>query len=141
LASAEVIVGGSPVMSPREQALRFGEAWERLPHRPRHSVRLVIATLEGAAHEFVLGAHPPTLAVPDIHLIHDLWIDFKNELPSASVRHRDVVTLAVRRLGRAVGEDERDSIVAEMARLKESESRQDESDGAAAESTATCQLR
>ena len=34
LYSAEIIVGPSAAVSSREQALRFGEAWERLPQKP-----------------------------------------------------------------------------------------------------------
>ena len=34
---------------------------------------------EGRVHEFVLGAHPPTLAPSDINLIHELWVGFKDE--------------------------------------------------------------
>ncbi len=126
LVSAEIIVGGSPVMPPREQALRFGEAWERLPHEPHHEVCLRVAEPGGASHEFTLGAHPPKLASGDVHLIHDLWIGFKGELPRLSVRHRDVVTLAVRRLERELGGRERAAILAEMKHLKESERPEDE---------------
>lgn len=121
LVSAQIIVGGSPVMSPREQALRFGEAWERLPHKPRHQVLLLVAESATTHHEFTLGAHPPTLDPRDVNLIHDLWIGFKNELPHMSVRHRDIVTLAVQRLEKELSGAERDAILAQMASLKRSE--------------------
>jgi hypothetical protein len=125
LYSAEIILGHSAVMTPGQQALRFGEAWERLPHKPRHQVRLRILGAPGDDHEFLLGAHPPKLTSRDIHLIHDLWIGFKDKLPGASVRHRDVVSLAVRRLERELGGKKRGVILKEMASLKESERPED----------------
>jgi hypothetical protein len=121
LVSEEIIVGRSAVLSPAQQALRFGEAWERLAHKPRHQVRLRVLEEDGIVREFMLGAHPPKLTSNDIGLIHSLWIGFKNDLPTASVRHRDVVTLAVRRLERELSGDDRDAILSEMAAIKTDE--------------------
>jgi hypothetical protein len=118
LFSAEIVVGASPVMSPKEQALRFGEAWERLAHRPRHMVRLRILGPAERIHEFTLGAHAPRLTSRDIQLIHELWVKVKDELPRAGVRHRDVVTLAIRRLERELGGMHREAILVEMQHLK-----------------------
>jgi amino acid transporter len=125
LVCAEIIMGRSMVISPREQALRLGEAWEALPHRPRHQVRLRVIESEGRVHEFVLGAHPPTLTTRDINLIHDLWFGFKDNLPEASVRHRDVVALALRRLEREMQGKAHASVVKEMAELKSAERPED----------------
>jgi amino acid transporter len=125
LFSAEIIVGGSAVLTASEQALRFGEAWDKLPHKPRHQVQLRVLEPNGTIHEFVLGAHPPKLTTRDINLIHELWSGFKNELPAATVRHRDVVSLAVRRLEHELATQERDAILAEMAHLKANERPED----------------
>jgi hypothetical protein len=125
LYSAEIIVGHSAVMTPSQQALRFGEAWERLPHKPRHQVRMRILGAPGDDHDFLLGAHPPKLTTRDIHLIHDLWMGFKDKLPAAGVRHRDVVSLAVRRLEREIAGKKRDVILKEMTALKENEQPED----------------
>src|SRR6185436_1893838 len=38
LQSAEIIAGRSSVMSSADQARRFGEAWENLPHEPKHKL-------------------------------------------------------------------------------------------------------
>jgi hypothetical protein len=125
LYSAEIVVGGSAVISPREQALRFGGAWEKLPHKPRHQVQLRIIEPGGAIHEFMLGAHPPKLTTRDINMIHALWSGFKSEIPDASVRHRDVVTLAVQRLQQEMSTRERERILAQMAELKAKERPED----------------
>ena len=125
LYSAEIIVGASAVLTPQEQALRFGEAWEKLAHKPRHQVQLRILDSSGVMQEFVLGAHPPKLTTRDINVIHHIWTGFKNELPDASVRHRDIVSLAVQRLERELGTAERKQILAEMAELKSNERPED----------------
>jgi hypothetical protein len=125
LYSAEIIVGASAVLKPQEQALRFGEAWEKLAHKPRHQVQLRILDSNGVMQEFVLGAHPPKLTTRDINLIHHIWTRFKNELPEASVRHRDIVSLAVQRLERELASAERKRILTEMAEIKASERPED----------------
>ena len=125
LYSAEIILGGSAVLTPGDQALRFGEAWEKLLHKPRHQVQLRILDSGGTLHEFVLGAHPPKLTTRDINLIHELWSHFKNELPAASVRHRDIVSLAVRRLEEELATEQRAAILASMERLKTGERPED----------------
>jgi amino acid transporter len=121
LYSSEIVVGPAAVMRPREQALRYGEAWESLPHSPRHQVRLRIVDPSGKIREFVLGAHPPKLAEPDVHLIHELWLEVKEALPGESVRHRDIVTAAVQRLARELWEKKRADVLGEIAALKHAE--------------------
>jgi amino acid transporter len=121
LYSAEIIAGPSATMRPREQALRFGEAWEGLPHKPRHQVRLRIVDPTGKIRDFLLGAHPPKLAEADIQLIHELWLDVKESLPGAGVRHRDIVTAAVQRLSRELSHKERSKVLEEIAALKRAE--------------------
>jgi len=119
LVSDEIVLGRSAVMSPREQAARLGEAWESLPHKPRHRLRVQILGTEGEVDEFVLGAHPPELTEDDIARIHELWLGLKDELGTASLRHRDVVSLALHRLEfacKGVGA-EREAILAEALLL------------------------
>jgi hypothetical protein len=119
LVSAEIVVGSSAVMGVRQQALRFGEAWEQLPHKPRHQVQLRVFDAEGVEHTFSLGAHPPTLAKEDIGLIHQIWMEVKDELRNADLRHRDIVTLAVRRLRRDLDAKERAEILKEAQAIAE----------------------
>ncbi len=118
LYSAELIVGPSAAVSAREQALRFGEAWERLPQKPPHQVRLRIVEPRGKVREFLLGAHPPRLTEADIQLIHELWLAVKEQLPGETVRHRDIVSAAVQRLARDLSEKKRIEVLAEIAALK-----------------------
>jgi len=118
LYSAELIVGPSAAVSAREQALRFGEAWERLPQKPPHQVRLRIVEPRGKVREFLLGAHPPRLTEADVQLIHELWLAVKEQLPGETVRHRDIVSAAVQRLARDLSEKKRLEVLAEIAALK-----------------------
>jgi glucose/arabinose dehydrogenase len=59
LESVEVIAGRSAALKPREQARRFGQAWEKLPAKPQHQIRFVVIDPDGNMHEFPLGAHVP----------------------------------------------------------------------------------
>ncbi|HXY42463.1 MAG TPA: APC family permease [Vicinamibacteria bacterium] len=121
LYSDEIISGPSARLGAREQALRFGEAWEGLPHKPRHQVRLRIVEPSGKIREFLLGAHPPKLAEVDVHLIHELWLDLKQALPGESVRHRDIVTAAVQRLARELAGRQRTEVIDAVESLKRAE--------------------
>jgi nucleotide-binding universal stress UspA family protein len=118
---AEIIVGPAGAVSPREQALRFGETWERLPEKPPHQVRLRIAEPGGRVQEFLLGAHPPKLGEADVQLIHELWLDLKELLPGENLHHRDVVSAAVRRLASDLSARKRTEVMAEIAALKHAE--------------------
>jgi amino acid transporter len=119
LVSAEIVMGRSAVMSAREQALKLGEAWERLPHKPRHRVRLRIYEADGAFHDYLLGAHPPHLTEEDVQRVHELWLSLKDELKSATLRHRDVVSLALHRLEHDLETGHRQDILDEALRLVE----------------------
>ncbi len=119
LVSAEIVIGGSAVITVREQALRFGEAWEQLSHKPRHQVRLRIFDAGGAEHTFTLGAHPPKLTGEDIGLIHEMWVELKDALHNADLRHRDIVTLAARRLRRDLDSKTREEVLKEARAIAE----------------------
>jgi amino acid transporter len=121
LHAAEIILGRSAVMEPSAQALQIGEAWERLTHKPRHQVQLRVFESGGVAHDFVLGAHPPKLDERDVLRIHSLWLDVKAQLPNASVRHRDIVTVAVQRLATDLNGVNRMLLLAEIEAMKKAE--------------------
>jgi amino acid transporter len=57
LDSSYIIDGRSSVMDPAEQARRLGQAWERLPTKPRHTVCFRVIDPDGTMHDFYLGAH------------------------------------------------------------------------------------
>jgi amino acid transporter len=101
LDSFEIVAGRSSVMPPEEQARRVGDAWDRLPNRPRHEVLFRIAGA-GEMREFRLGTHAPELTNDDITLIHDLWLRMRQRPGNEGLHHRDVVTLALRKLGEEV---------------------------------------
>jgi amino acid transporter len=98
LDSAEIISGLSSVMTAGDQARRMGEAWERLPQKPRHQVLFRVVHPEGRFEDFTLGVHPPRFRDQDLQLIHRLWLDVTQEEALAHVHHRDVVALALDRL-------------------------------------------
>jgi hypothetical protein len=119
LVSAEVVMGRSAVMSAREQAMRLGAAWEALPHKPRHRVRLRIFEADGTHHDFLLGAHPPRLTQEDVQRVHELWLTLQDELRTSTLRHRDVVSLALQRLEHDLETGHRQEILDEVLRLVE----------------------
>jgi amino acid transporter len=119
LVSAEIVMGRSAVMTAREQALSLGESWEKLPHKPRHQVQLRIFDSSGKLHEFVLGAHPPTLLEEDIQQIHELWLGLKDNPKIAKLRHRDVVSLALQRLERDLEGSRRSDVLRQAQALAE----------------------
>src|SRR5256714_1163771 len=99
LESAEIIAGRSSVMSPEEQARKVGEAWEALPNKPQHQVCFRVVEPDGRVHDFYLGAHAPRLNEDDINLIHRLWLDITRERGGEDVHHKEIVTVALARLG------------------------------------------
>lgn len=70
-------------------------------------------------YEFVLGAHPPKLTDVDIQRIHELWLRLKNELKTADLRHRDVVSLALTRLEHDLTTNERAQVLRQALKLAE----------------------
>jgi amino acid transporter len=111
-----VIAGASSTISPQEQARRLGEAWERLPMRPRRQVRFRVITPDGKIQEFSLGAHAPPLTDADVNLIHQLWLDAARDT-EGELHHRDIVTVALGRLERELQGPDRGSVLSEFRRL------------------------
>jgi hypothetical protein len=118
LDSSEIIAGGSSVLSPQEQAKRLGEAWEALPHKPKHEVSFRIVEPDGKAIDFYLGAHAPHLAEADINVIHKLWLDITRAVEAGDVNHTEVVTVALARLERSLSGNQRASVLAQIRKLK-----------------------
>ena len=74
LRAREIVVGESAKMPAAEQARLLGEAWDRTPHPPDISTRLIVHG-PGGATAFLLGAHAPELSPDDVDRIHRLWVD------------------------------------------------------------------
>lgn len=123
LDASEIIAGRSSVMSPEEQAKRLGEAWEALPHKPRHQVCFRVVAPDGNTNNFYLGAHAPHLAEEDINVIHKLWLDVTHEKAGADAHHQEIVTIALARLEGALKGNERGSVLEQINSLMHQRSR------------------
>jgi hypothetical protein len=115
LKSARLVTGLSPNLTPAEQGRRVGVAWEELP-APRPSLSLeVVMPDPNESMYFNLGPHPPRLWPEDVDLTHGLWLDLIDRGAGDELRHRDVVSVALRRLKRELqteGEDVLRDVVA-----------------------------
>ena len=120
LNSAEVISGLSSVMTGEEQARHMGEAWERLPTKPRRLVTFRIIHPDGRDQEFSLGVHPPRLSNEDLYVIHDMWLDVTQTEGLTGIHHRDIVAAALDLLSKKLKSDERPEALQEFRRLPRS---------------------
>ena len=100
LDTGEIIVGASAKMSAQEQSRQFGRYWERLPRVSGRQVKFMVVGPGDAEHAFYLGAHAPTLTDDDIELIHKIWLAVSKFPAHRRIHHRDVVRVALERLGR-----------------------------------------
>jgi len=114
LQSTEIILGRSAVMSPEEQNLLLGQAWEQIANKPKQHVRCRIFDHGGKIHEVILGAHAPSLSEEDIERIHRLWLEITSEPGMENLHHRDVVNTALDRLERDLKGNERNLLLAQM---------------------------
>jgi amino acid transporter len=117
LDAAEIVAGRSSVISPEEQAKRLGEAWEALPHKPKHQVCFRVVEPDGNTHDFYLGAHAPHLAEDDIEVIHKLWLDVTHDKEAEDVHHKEIVTVALARLSEALRGNERRAVLQQVRKL------------------------
>ena len=98
LKAARLVTGVSPKMDWNELARLIGLAWEKLPE-PRHAFSLEVIS-DGQPSAYInLGPHPPRLWPEDIDRVHELWRKLSDRL-GAKLHHRDVVSVALRRLER-----------------------------------------
>ena len=98
LKASTIVMGQSAKIGEDEQAKIFGDVWEQLP-APRPQVSLQIVDRETGTSKFYnLGPHPPRLWPGDIDLLHDLWLRLSDLGGGHKVHHRDVVSVALKRL-------------------------------------------
>jgi amino acid transporter len=95
LHSSIIITGHSAVMTPEEQARRLGQAWERLPQKPKHQVCFRVIKPNGRMRDFYLGAHAPQMSEQEINQIHELWLEMTSEPGWEHLHHKDIVTIAL----------------------------------------------
>jgi hypothetical protein len=66
----------------------------------------------GKPRLYSLGPHPPRLWADDIHLVHRLWQELSNRPGIGSrLHHRDVVSVALRRLNEQLHSGERHDVL------------------------------
>jgi amino acid transporter len=114
LQSSEIILGRSAIITPEEQCLRLGQAWEEIPNKPKQPVRCRVVDSQGKMYEVVLGAHAPSLSEEDIDRIHRLWLNVTSEPGTDNLHHKDIVAAALSRLERDLNGDERDLVIAQL---------------------------
>jgi hypothetical protein len=80
-----------------EQARRLGEAWEKSgPHSRGLTLELIDRQMK--SHFFDIGPHPPRLWPIDIGRLHDMWLKLTRDKFGAELHHRDIVSVALKRL-------------------------------------------
>ena len=98
LQSSRIVMGLSPKLTPSEQGAQVGEYWEKLPEpRPSLSLEIVLENQKDVVF-FNLGPHPPRLWPEDIDLVHRLWLELSASGPGSKLHHRDVLSVALRRM-------------------------------------------
>jgi hypothetical protein len=98
LDSADIWAGRSSVMAAEEQAKMIGDAWERLPNKPKRQVCFHVVEPDNRVDDFDIGAHAPKLADEDVNIIHKLWLDVTNERGMDDLHHKEIVTAALAHL-------------------------------------------
>jgi len=114
LKSSRLVTGLSPNLTPAEQGRRVGAAWEALP-APRPSLSLeVVMPDPNESMYFNLGPHPPRLWPEDVDLAHGLWLELIDRGAGDELRHRDVVSVALRRLKRELQTPDGDDVLKDV---------------------------
>jgi nucleotide-binding universal stress UspA family protein len=114
LQSSLVVTGLSAKMTTEEQAKAFGNAWEQLPPpRPQISVQIVDPERNSKLY-FNLGPHPPRLWPEDVELLHSLWLELSARGPGHKLHHRDVVRVALQRMGTELHSDRADEVIRDI---------------------------
>jgi len=115
LESSRIVTTASPRMPSDEQARQVGHAWEQLP-APRPALTLeIVPPGRSEAQIFALGPHQPQLWPADIDLVHRLWQELSGR-PDVGCRlhHRDIVSVALRRLEQQLHSTEKSDVVADV---------------------------
>src|SRR6266542_3893760 len=118
LDSADIWAGRSSVMTAEEQAKRIGDAWERLPNKPKRQVCFHVVEPDHQVEDFDIGAHAPKLADEDVNLIHKLWLD--------DLHHKEIVTPALANLEQQMNSKGRQAILDRMRALIDKRSRKEQ---------------
>ena len=110
LESATIVSGSSSKTPILEQAREIGIAWERMPE-PRPQVTLEIFAPTGQEQIFYLGPHAPRLTAKEIDLLHKVWLESIDRLPSEEVHHHDIVHFALAEFERQIANGQADEAI------------------------------
>jgi amino acid transporter len=111
--ASRLVTGVSARMDSEELARRIGSAWEKLPE-PRHPFSLEIITPNRPSIFVNLGPHPPRLWPEDVDLVHEIWLELSENYGGSKLHHRDVVSIALRRMREQLNTDQRDDVVRDV---------------------------
>jgi hypothetical protein len=115
LQASTIVLGLSPKVPVTEEARLAGLAWERLSE-PKPQLTLEIYTPTGSEHVFYMGPHAPHLTAKEIDLLHNIWLQLSNELPSQEVHHHDIIHFALAELRRELADGKQAEV---LTRLKQ----------------------
>ena len=115
LQSSTIVLGRSAKWTIAEQARQIGLAWERLPD-PRPPFSLEIFQPGGTREFFLLGPHAPHLTDNEVKLVHQLWLQFSEEVAPEEIHHHDVVHFALDEVVKELAEGRKEEV---SARLKQ----------------------
>ena len=116
LECSTMVAGVSTKMSADRQALRVGDAWERIQDERKLKLRILkLISPNGAERIYELGAHRPTISPEDIELTHRLWLDLAHE--NEGLHHNEVISVALQRLAQDLTGQERADAIAQLERV------------------------
>ncbi|HLK50116.1 MAG TPA: APC family permease [Bryobacteraceae bacterium] len=116
LKSSRIVMGLSPKLTPAEQGAQVGRYWEQLPEpRPSLSLEIVLENQKDVMF-FNLGPHPPRLWPEDVDLVHRLWLELSARGPGSKLHHRDIVSVALRRMNAELQSDRASEVVNDVLR-------------------------
>ncbi|HET7107347.1 MAG TPA: APC family permease [Candidatus Acidoferrum sp.] len=113
LQSSTIVVGHSPKESTEEQALHFGDAWEKLGD-PKPQFNLEIHMANGDKVYKVLGPHAPNLTANEVNLLHRLWLRFSESAAPLELHHHDVVHFALEEVMKEVDEGQEEAVITRL---------------------------
>jgi amino acid transporter len=92
-----VVSGASSSMTPEDQALYLGQAWEALPE-PKRQFNYYVIGHDGETKVFYIGPHAPALSPDDVQLVHRLWLNMRRDPSVQDLHHSDIITYALTHL-------------------------------------------
>ncbi len=115
LQASRLVSGVSARMASEELARRIGLAWEVLPE-PRHPFSLEVISPGRPSVYVNLGPHPPRLWPEDLDRLHELWLGLSQSGFGATLHHRDVIGVALRRLESDIQGDRKQEVMEDLSR-------------------------